>query len=133
MLGLPFQKVNRRSILIAFGFPRGVHRFPSQNYLSFRADGPQLIGPPILNITVAGRKAQLECQAKANPTPSENAVRWRRISHSFTHLDPVHKFYRASNNAVTTSESIEQQQQQQQQSIADSITGIRCNKVSFVI
>ncbi|THD28393.1 Nephrin [Fasciola hepatica] len=85
--------------------------------------GPQLIGSPILNITVAGRKALLECQAKANPTPSENAVRWRRISHSFAHLDPVHKFYRASNNAVTMSESNEQQQ-----SIADSVKGIRCNK-----
>ncbi|VDP77214.1 unnamed protein product [Echinostoma caproni] len=90
--------------------------------------GPQLIGPPVINITVAGRKAQLECQAKANPTPSENAVRWRRISHSFAHLDPVHRFYRTSSgNAVTTSESSDQQQQQQQ-SIADSVTGIRCNK-----
>ncbi|KER24804.1 hypothetical protein T265_14339, partial [Opisthorchis viverrini] len=83
--------------------------------------GPQLIGKPIINITATGKKAQLECEARANPTPTENAVRWRRISHSFTGMDYATQLPRP--NTVS-----EIPKKTEEESLADSVTGIRCNK-----
>ncbi|OON21899.1 immunoglobulin domain protein, partial [Opisthorchis viverrini] len=80
-----------------------------------------LIGKPIINITATGKKAQLECEARANPTPTENAVRWRRISHSFTGMDYATQLPRP--NTVS-----EIPKKTEEESLADSVTGIRCNK-----
>ncbi|KAF5406218.1 Nephrin [Paragonimus heterotremus] len=85
--------------------------------------GPQLIGDSTINITASGQMAQLECRARANPTPTENAVRWRRLSHSFAGLESVGHFYQQSKPQDDKNRKSEMEQSQ-----ADSITGIRCNK-----
>ncbi|KAF8563099.1 hypothetical protein P879_09824, partial [Paragonimus westermani] len=88
--------------------------------------GPQLIGDSTINITASGQVAQLECRARANPTPAENAVRWRRLSHSFAGLESIGHFYHQSKPQGDKNRKSEMEESQ-----ADSISGIRCNKVSF--
>ncbi|KAA3678807.1 uncharacterized protein DEA37_0010805, partial [Paragonimus westermani] len=85
--------------------------------------GPQLIGDSTINITASGQVAQLECRARANPTPTENAVRWRRLSHSFSGLESIGHFYQQSKPQGDKNRKSEMEESQ-----ADSISGIRCNK-----
>ncbi|CAH8446050.1 unnamed protein product [Schistosoma turkestanicum] len=79
--------------------------------------GPQLIGSPSINVTVSGKKAELICQSEANPTPTANAVRWRRLTNTLIGYDSSENIYR--NSISRTSFHTSQ---------ADSAAGIHCDK-----
>ncbi|CAH8450511.1 unnamed protein product [Dicrocoelium dendriticum] len=83
--------------------------------------GPRLIGKPIVNITAAGQKAVLECEAQANPSPTETAVRWRRLPYALAGIEISKHFYKQI--GAEEDERVKQHELQ-----ATSVTGIRCNK-----
>ncbi|CAH8488181.1 unnamed protein product [Heterobilharzia americana] len=83
--------------------------------------GPQLIGPSSINVTVTGKKAELMCQSEANPAPTTNAVRWRRLTNTLIGTDSLENIYRASvsHAVISTKNHLSQ---------ADSAAGIHCDK-----
>ncbi|RTG89027.1 uncharacterized protein DC041_0003659 [Schistosoma bovis] len=83
--------------------------------------GPQLIGSPSVNVTVSGKKAELFCQSEANPTPTTNAVRWRRLTNTLIGYDSAENIYRNSISRASFSTKSHTSQ-------ADSAAGIHCDK-----
>ncbi|KAH8851931.1 Nephrin [Schistosoma japonicum] len=83
--------------------------------------GPQLIGSPTINVTVSGKKAELFCQSEANPTPTVNAVRWRRLTNTLIGHDSLENIYR---NSVSRTDLSTKNHPSQ----ADSAAGIHCGK-----
>ncbi|VDP98844.1 unnamed protein product [Trichobilharzia regenti] len=86
--------------------------------------GPQLIGPASINVTVTGKKAELICQSEANPTPTINAVRWRRLTNTLFGAESLENLYKTSITQTTSSSRNHFSQ-------ADSAAGIQCTKVSL--
>nr|CAH8826849.1 unnamed protein product [Trichobilharzia regenti] len=83
--------------------------------------GPQLIGPASINVTVTGKKAELICQSEANPTPTINAVRWRRLTNTLFGAESLENLYKTSITQTTSSSRNHFSQ-------ADSAAGIQCTK-----
>ncbi|CAH8460463.1 unnamed protein product [Schistosoma rodhaini] len=86
--------------------------------------GPQLLGSPSVNLTVSGKKAELFCQSEANPTPTTNAVRWRRLTNTLVGYDYAENIYR---NSISRSSFSTKSHTSQ----ADSAAGIHCDKVEW--
>ncbi|XP_018644886.1 nephrin, putative [Schistosoma mansoni] len=84
-------------------------------------DGPQLLGSPSVNLTVSGKKAELFCQSEANPAPTTNAVRWRRLTNTLVGYDSAENIYR---NSISRSSFSTKSHTSQ----ADSAAGIHCDK-----